>query len=556
MKVTDSGQDDSGFKEINNTADDYVYDANGNMVWDRNKGGQEHLTNGSFDSGSSGWTITDANSRLNFNNGKVDVVTGANSSLLSQTNIVKPNSPHVVIIDITRTSALGVITILVGGTSQTLTTTGTYVLSVVSNPSNPEFRITVGTTWAGSINSVSLRGITAITYNFLNLPEVVSNTSEQMRYIYDATGRKLCQNVYMGTTTPKKATDYAGEFIYQNDTLQFINTEEGRIVMTGAAPEYQYHLKDHLGNVRMTFTATPEHEVDTATLENSHLAEDASKFLRVSSAKRVNAAIFDHTNGDSTGYSQRLNGSTDEKFGLARSISVMPGDTVKAEVYAKYVDPDDDNWDGLFETLVGQIAANASGVVYTGESYNSNTGTFPFPTMQATTDNEGAPKAYLNWLVFDRNYHFISAKSGYQQLTAAGKEAGSDVSHEQLSSPNIVITEPGYVYIYLSNEEATPVEVYFDDFKVTHTKSPVVQSDDYYPFGLSISGLSYQRENSSAQDYKYNGKELQDELGLGWLDYGARMYCLSPLISCTKSDKQICNTKLGKDDKSKTIIYA
>jgi RHS repeat-associated protein len=27
-----------------------------------------------------------------------------------------------------------------------------------------------------------------------------------------------------------------------------------------------------------------------------------------------------------------------------------------------------------------------------------------------------------------------------------------------------------------------------------------------------------------AQDYKYNGKEEQTELGLGWLDYGARMY--------------------------------
>jgi len=78
------------------------------------------------------------------------------------------------------------------------------------------------------------------------------------------------------------------------------------------------------------------------------------------------------------------------------------------------------------------------------------------------------------------------------------------------------------VYIYLSNESPTTVEVYFDDFKVTQTKSPVIQQDDYYPFGLTFN--SYQRENSTPNDYKYNGKEEQTELGLGWLDYGARMY--------------------------------
>jgi len=42
---------------------------------------------------------------------------------------------------------------------------------------------------------------------------------------------------------------------------------------------------------------------------------------------------------------------------------------------------------------------------------------------------------------------------------------------------------------------------------------------DYYPFGLTCN--SYQRENSVKQNYQYNGKELQDELDLGWLDYGA-----------------------------------
>jgi RHS repeat-associated protein len=53
-------------------------------------------------------------------------------------------------------------------------------------------------------------------------------------------------------------------------------------------------------------------------------------------------------------------------------------------------------------------------------------------------------------------------------------------------------------------------------------KSLVVQMEDYYPFGLAFN--SYSRENSTPQDYKYNGKEEQTELSLGWLDYGARMY--------------------------------
>lgn len=44
----------------------------------------------------------------------------------------------------------------------------------------------------------------------------------------------------------------------------------------------------------------------------------------------------------------------------------------------------------------------------------------------------------------------------------------------------------------------------------------------YYPFGLTFN--SYQRENSLDQKYLYNGKEIQSELGLGWYDYGKRMY--------------------------------
>ena len=42
------------------------------------------------------------------------------------------------------------------------------------------------------------------------------------------------------------------------------------------------------------------------------------------------------------------------------------------------------------------------------------------------------------------------------------------------------------------------------------------------PFGLAFN--SYLREDVIANDYKYNHKEEQTELNFGWLDYGARMY--------------------------------
>jgi hypothetical protein len=79
----------------------------------------------------------------------------------------------------------------------------------------------------------------------------------------------------------------------------------------------------------------------------------------------------------------------------------------------------------------------------------------------------------------------------------------------------VLIKEPGYVYIYISNENETPVEVFFDDFKVEHKKSPVVQMDDYYPFGLRYN--SYTRENSLSNKAKlFQGQEHIDDFALNW----------------------------------------
>lgn len=63
--------------------------------------------------------------------------------------------------------------------------------------------------------------------------------------------------------------------------------------------------------------------------------------------------------------------------------------------------------------------------------------------------------------------------------------------------------EPGYVYIYLSNDNPTIQEVYFDDFKVEHVaKVAAIQTQDYYPFGLTFN--EYSEGESPANKYLYN----------------------------------------------------
>jgi len=48
--------------------------------------------------------------------------------------------------------------------------------------------------------------------------------------------------------------------------------------------------------------------------------------------------------------------------------------------------------------------------------------------------------------------------------------------------------------------------------------TPILQQDDYYPFGMEINTLT----NSSKNEYLYNKKELQEELQE--YDNGARFY--------------------------------
>jgi RHS repeat-associated protein len=84
----------------------------------------------------------------------------------------------------------------------------------------------------------------SIDYNMLNLPRAVSSTLAT--YTYDATGKKLRNTGTDGTW------DYINGIVYHNDNIYFLNTEEGRAVSNSGIYNYEYYLKDHLGDNRVS----------------------------------------------------------------------------------------------------------------------------------------------------------------------------------------------------------------------------------------------------------------------------------------------------------------
>ena len=51
-----------------------------------------------------------------------------------------------------------------------------------------------------------------------------------------------------------------------------------------------------------------------------------------------------------------------------------------------------------------------------------------------------------------------------------------------------------------------------------------MEENNYYPFGLKHNGYNSVVNGFNPNKYRFNNKELQDELGLNWYDYGARNY--------------------------------
>jgi RHS repeat-associated protein len=164
---------------------------------------------------------------------------------------------------------------------------------------------------------------------------------------------------------------------------------------------------------------------------------------------------------------------------------------------------------------------------------NNEVNNFVTNMFTSTNIDPMAPRAFMVYMMLDNDFRIVPEASGALQ-------ADNPETLDYLAVASLQIPRGGYLYVYVNNASIRPV--FFDNLYISQTSSKLLDESNYYPFGMLWN------VPNTDNKYKYNGKELQKDLGLFTEDYGARFY--DPTLARwfaidPKSDSYFANTNYG-----------
>ncbi|WP_153796811.1 DUF6443 domain-containing protein [Foetidibacter luteolus] len=383
------------------------------------------------------------------------------------------------------------------------------------------------------------KAISAIVYNHLNLPWKITVTNKgTITYIYDAAGNKLekrtseTASAANNNTSKQTQTAYLSGFIYENNKLQHFGHEEGRVRPIVPTTEngnqsfaFDYFLKDHLGNIRTVLTEETNIQVyNMATMEPEAQAVEETYYSNLAETRTVAPQTYPQKDS-SNKFLAKVDGKN-RKVGPYIVLKVNAGDKVhiranswyEGKTYSK--ENPKSNIDGLAAGLLGdgaRTAAKGASMASAGSSSALLPALSAF--VRSRDEDEQAqpkrkPKAYLNWLLLDNNAKAIQEDTTINPLEkgehSGFKQVGEEGEIKELVKQDWQIDQTGFVYIFTSNE-SLETEVFFDNLQVTVIPGPLLEETHYYPFGLTMAGISSKGAGKVGNKRKFNGVELSSK---------------------------------------------
>src|SRR5690606_30468967 len=292
------------------------------------------------------------------------------------------------------------------------------------------------------------KGIDKITYNHLNLPVLIEfESGSYINYTYDATGVKLDKKVIVpnGIVYRETVTSYAGNFIYLKniinsnitESLQFINQPEGYIEPNNLGDfVYIYQYKDHLGNIRLSYSDSDE----DGTISDAGIFyddfESASGWDSEGALHGGSVTAYD----DTFKYSGEYSGK----------ISTLSGGS-------KYVHSN--TWVSINNT-------QATEYTYSGWAYSNGPGIRVLLFM-----NENDETSYLTQVDEYKDYVTKNAWVYFEKTVTVPSNIGK-------------------LNIRIESFYGTPGSVWYDNVRIKKAGTEIVEENNYYPFGLKHKGYN------------------------------------------------------------------
>jgi len=286
---------------------------------------------------------------------------------------------------------------------------------------------------------------------------------------------------------------------------------------------YDYFLKDHLGNTRVILTTQKDTAQYIATMEPANRAMENALFYNIDSTSFATSAV-------PGGYPGGTNGGTNDSVamvsgsvgghtqGPALLLKVMSGDSIAIGVNAYYVGGGSagsttSSLPSVLNTIAGGLVALGGGSEHAALAALGGNGSPVYTALNSflpnidSTPTTGKPKAYLNWMLLDNQFNYVSGNGQSGAIPVGNPNVLNTLA------TNIKLQHSGYLYIWVSNETQN-WSVFFDNLSIADYSGPMLEEDHYYPFGLTMAGISDKalKGNYAENKYRYNdGTELQNK---------------------------------------------